>query len=139
MQNDTGLVLILTLADIVIFLSYMAIPSLIGYYRIKSGLPFKEFKEISLVFIAFILTCGFTHIGEVLITFYPMYRLLALLKIICAVISFYSVLKVVYFVPHGLKYHIAFINLSSKYKEAKIKIKKLELQIKELQHDNKKD
>jgi signal transduction histidine kinase/DNA-binding response OmpR family regulator len=76
-------------SDVLIFLSYLAIPILLLYftYRKKTGM----FLPIFWLFAAFILACGSVHLVEATIFWRPWYRLSGLLKLVTATVSMATV------------------------------------------------
>src|SRR4051812_15071948 len=77
------------IADGLIWLAYMAIPfALIRFLRIRKDIPF---PGIFLLFGLFILGCGFTHFMEIVMSYWPAYRLSAMVKIITALASWGTV------------------------------------------------
>ncbi|MBP3956743.1 PAS domain S-box protein [Gemmata sp. G18] len=60
------------------------------------------FRRIFLLFTAFILVCGTTHLMEAVIFWWPAYRLAGLLKFVTAVISWVTVLALVKGTPQML-------------------------------------
>ncbi len=78
----------------------MAIPIVLLYFlKKRKDLPF---PKIFLLFAAFIIACGFTHLTEAIIFYYPVYRFLALLLVITAIISWITVFALVPIVPRLL-------------------------------------
>lgn len=90
-------------SDFLIWLAYFMIPLILGYYLYKKqdGIPF---KLVFLLFIAFILFCGLTHLIDVVIFWFPVYRLSALLRFITAMVSMGTVFALVKVTPEVLKY-----------------------------------
>nr|WP_294944002.1 HAMP domain-containing sensor histidine kinase [uncultured Mucilaginibacter sp.] len=77
------------ISDISIWASYFAIPVLlIIMLRKKKDIPF---LKIFVLFVAFILLCGLTHLIDAAIFWWPAYRLSALLRFITAVVSIFTV------------------------------------------------
>ena len=65
-------------SDIIIALSYFSIPMALGYFLRKQ--PDIKFSGIFMMFGAFILACGITHLIEVANIWKPMYSLSAGVK-----------------------------------------------------------
>ncbi len=102
---DTALGVLHITADIAIWLCYVAIPvALIYFMRRRSDLPF---KGIFLLFGAFIISCGTTHLLEAIMFYQPMYRLLGLVKLITAVVSFATVVALIPIIPKALSLRTA--------------------------------
>jgi signal transduction histidine kinase len=88
------------LSDLLIALSYYSIPITLVYFtRKRSDIPF---KSIFLLFGAFIISCGTTHIVEVWTLWHPDYWFAGALKAITALISLYTALTLIPLVPQAL-------------------------------------
>ncbi len=107
------------ISDTLIWLAYFAIPILLFYYLIKSSKT--SFLPVFWWFIAFILFCGLTHIVDVIIFWYPVYRLSALLKFFTAIVSITTVFVLIKYLPK------AFELKSPEFLELEIKRKTQEL------------
>ena len=94
---QTELVTLHALSDGLIALAYYAIPFAIVYLiRERRDLPF---KNILLLFGAFIITCGTTHLMAVFTLWYPIYWISGTLKALTALISIYTVIELVPLLP----------------------------------------
>ncbi|MDM9384785.1 ATP-binding protein [Chlorogloeopsis sp. ULAP01] len=88
------------LSDAIITLSYYSIPlTLLYFVRKREDIPF---KSIFLLFGAFIISCGTTHIMEVWTLWHPDYWLSGGIKAFTALISFYTALTLIPLVPQAL-------------------------------------
>ncbi len=88
------------LTDSLIALSYYSIPlTLIYFVRNRQDVPF---KSIFLLFGAFIVSCGTTHIMEVWTLWHPDYWLSGSIKALTALVSFYTALVLIPLVPQAL-------------------------------------
>ncbi|BAZ12745.1 integral membrane sensor hybrid histidine kinase [Calothrix sp. NIES-4071] len=88
------------LSDVLIALSYYSIPlTLVYFIRKRVDIPF---KSIFLLFGAFIISCGTTHIVEVWTLWHPDYWFAGALKAVTALISFYTALTLIPLVPKAL-------------------------------------
>ncbi len=88
------------LADSLISLSYYSIPLTLMYFvRKREDVPF---KSVFLLFGAFIVSCGTTHIMEVWTLWHPDYWLSGTIKAITAIVSFYTALTLIPLVPQAL-------------------------------------
>jgi PAS domain S-box-containing protein len=77
------------LSDFGIWSAYLAIPCVLVYFALRRrDLPF---KLIFLLFGAFILACGATHLMEAVIFWWPAYRLAGVLKLFTAIVSWATV------------------------------------------------
>ena len=66
------------LSDLGVWSAYVAIPCVLGYFVLrKKDMPF---RMIFWLFGAFILACGTTHLMEVVVTYWPAYRLAGVIK-----------------------------------------------------------
>lgn len=95
-----GLVGLHIISDTLIALAYYSIPlTLLYFIRKREDLPF---NGIFLLFVAFILACGTTHIMEVWTLWHPNYWISGLIKAITAAVSAYTAVKLVPLVPLAL-------------------------------------
>jgi signal transduction histidine kinase/ActR/RegA family two-component response regulator len=100
LANEAFLVELLRYSDLAIWLAYLAIPSVILFflYR-KRSVPF---LGIFLLFVAFILGCGFTHFVDAILIDTPVYRLSAAIKALTAGVSWATVFALIPAVPKAL-------------------------------------
>jgi len=85
------------LSDLGVWSAYLAIPLVLVYFLLRrKDLPF---RKIFLLFGAFILACGTTHLMEAIIFWWPVYRLAALIKLLTAVVSWATVISLFRVVP----------------------------------------
>jgi len=85
------------LSDVGVWAAYFAIPLVLGYFVARRrDLPF---RRVFLLFVAFILLCGTTHLMEAVIFWWPAYRLAGVLKLVTAVVSWVTVLALVRVAP----------------------------------------
>ncbi len=97
---STGLILLHNLSDGLIWLSYIAIPFVLVYFiRRRSDMPF---PWIFWLFGAFIVLCGTTHLMEVVLFYWPHYRLAGLIKLATAIASVSTVIALVPITPVAL-------------------------------------
>jgi PAS domain S-box-containing protein len=95
-----GLVWLHVVSDLSIAIAYYSIPlALVYFVRKRVDLPY---PRIFLLFGAFILTCGTTHVMEVWTLWHPTYWLSGFIKAISAVISLYTAVELVPLVPKAL-------------------------------------
>jgi signal transduction histidine kinase len=88
------------LSDLGVWSAYLAIPCVLGYFILRrKDLPF---RTIFLLFGAFILACGTTHLMEAILFWWPAYRLAGLIKLFTAVVSWATVIALVPVVPRAL-------------------------------------
>src|SRR6187402_3359680 len=86
--------------DILIFVSYMAIPAILGYFiRKRKDLPF---SFAFWLFIIFILGCGFTHGLNALAFFVPIFNFNAIVHILTAIASLGTALYLIKLMPEAL-------------------------------------
>jgi len=89
------------LSDLAIWSAYFTIPGILVYFAArKKDLPF---KAVFLLFGAFILACGTTHLMDATIFWWPAYRLSGLIKFITAVVSWSTVFALIPNVPKVLR------------------------------------
>lgn len=88
-------------SDTIIALSYFSIPiALIYFLKIRKDIPF---NWIVVMFAAFILSCGLTHIISVWTIWYPDYALDAAVKAITAVMSIITAIMLWPLIPQLIK------------------------------------
>ncbi|MBD2457586.1 GHKL domain-containing protein [Nostoc sp. FACHB-87] len=88
------------LSDFIISISYYSIPLMLVYFINKrEDVPF---KNIFVLFSAFIISCGTTHLMEILTLWHPYYWLSGTIKALTAIISFYTALTLIPLVPQAL-------------------------------------
>jgi len=87
-------------SDLAIWSAYFAIPCALGYLMIQR----KEFpfRRILLLFGAFILLCGTTHLMEAVIFWWPAYRLAGVIKFMTAAVSWLTVFALIEIAPRAL-------------------------------------
>ncbi|WP_313934911.1 ATP-binding protein [Nostoc sp. FACHB-280] len=72
---------------------------LVYFIRKREDIPF---KNIFVLFSAFIISCGTTHLMEILTLWHPYYWLSGTIKALTAIISFYTALTLIPLVPQAL-------------------------------------
>lgn len=88
------------LSDIAIWIAYMGIP--LGLAIVVTRRRDVPFPRALWLFAAFILSCGFTHLVEAGIFYWPVYRLSGLMKLITAVISLVTMFVMTAYVSRAL-------------------------------------
>ena len=89
------------LSDLVIFSAYLAIPIALGFFVLRRrNVPF---SFVFWLFVAFILSCGVTHLTEAIIFYRPIYRFAGLAKAVTATISIATVIALVRVMPKALR------------------------------------
>ncbi|MBW4576383.1 MAG: PAS domain S-box protein [Aphanothece sp. CMT-3BRIN-NPC111] len=95
-----GLVWLHVLSDSLIAIAYYSIPiTLVYFVRKRQDLPF---NWIFMLFGAFIIACGTTHIMEIWTLWHPTYWLSGFIKAITALVSVYTAVELVPLVPKAL-------------------------------------
>jgi PAS domain S-box-containing protein len=95
-----GLVGLHLISDALIALAYYSIPLTLFYFVSKrKDLPF---HGIFLLFAAFIVSCGTTHIAEIWTLWHPTYWLSGLIKAGTAIVSLFTAIELVPLVPQAL-------------------------------------
>ncbi|MEH1817830.1 MAG: ATP-binding protein [Nostoc sp.] len=99
---QTNLVWLHILSDSLIALAYYSIPATLFYFvRKREDLPF---HWIFLLFIAFIVACGTTHLIDIWTLWHPIYWVSGFVKAVTATISFITAINLVYLVPQALAF-----------------------------------
>ncbi|WP_107666207.1 diguanylate cyclase [Cyanothece sp. BG0011] len=109
------------ISDGFIAIAYFSIPIILLYFiRQRQDMPF---KGVIILFGAFILSCGTTHIFSVITLYIPIYWLSGAIKSFTAMISLYTAISLIPIVPKALAlrspYELEVLNreLESKIKE----------------------
>ena len=98
---QTNLVALHVLGDGLIALAYFSIPIMLFYF-VRKRQDAEVFRKVLLLFGAFIVACGVTHIMEIVTLWYPAYWLSGVLKAITAIISLYTAFEMVSLIPKAL-------------------------------------
>lgn len=96
-----GLLWSYVISDMLITLAYSSIALTLAYF-VSRRVDLK-FRRIYWMFSAFILACGATHLVSIILIWYPMYWVDALIKAITAAISVATAVVLVRVMPHSLK------------------------------------
>ncbi|MCC5647162.1 PAS domain S-box protein [Nostoc sp. CHAB 5824] len=95
-----GLVWLHLVSDVLIGLAYYSIPVMLVYFvRKRRDMPF---GWMFLMFGAFIVACGTTHLMDVWTLWYPTYWLSGLIKAITAFVSVLTAIELVPLIPQAL-------------------------------------
>lgn len=87
-------------SDVLITLAYYSIPAFLIYFvRNRKDVPF---PTIFILFGAFIISCGTTHILEVWTLWHPSYWVLGGVKLFTALVSLYTVVEIIPIIPKAL-------------------------------------
>lgn len=88
------------LSDLLIGLAYFAISLLLFYFvRQRQDVPF---KGVFLLFAAFIISCGITHVLSIWTIWHPAYWLSGIAKALTALISCYTAIELIPVIPKAL-------------------------------------
>ncbi|MDB5311955.1 MAG: pleC 2 [Gemmataceae bacterium] len=88
------------LSDLGVWSAYLAIPAVLVFFAVRrKQLPF---RGVFVLFGAFILACGTTHLMEAIIFWWPGYRLAGAIKLATAVVSWATVFTLVRVTPRAL-------------------------------------
>jgi hypothetical protein len=74
------------ISDLVIAVSYYAIPVVLGIFLFKQR-RILLFRELVVLFVAFIFLCGTTHLMAIYVTWFPLYEQQGWLKALTAIVS----------------------------------------------------
>ena len=89
-------------SDALIAACYFAIPGVL-YYFVRQRRTVISYAWIPLMFAAFILLCGTTHIMEIWTVWNPDYRAAGLIKLLTGIISFATLLGLIWITPRALQ------------------------------------
>ena len=96
----TELVWLHVVADFLIALAYFSIPVILFYFvRRQQDNPW---EKIIILFSLFILSCGTTHLMSIWTIWHPNYWISGIIKAITALISVYTAIELVEFIPFAL-------------------------------------
>ncbi|MDZ8090235.1 MAG: PAS domain-containing protein [Nostoc sp. DedQUE12b] len=87
-------------SDSLIALAYYSIPIALLYF-VRKRRDFL-FKWVFVLFAIFIVTCGTTHVMDILTLWYPTYWLSGLIKAITAIVSLYTACELIPLMPKAL-------------------------------------
>jgi PAS domain S-box-containing protein len=97
---NTALVWLHLLSDASIALAYFSIPlTLLYFVKNRKDVPF---AGIFLLFSAFIIACGMTHLMEIWTLWHPTYWLSGSIKALTAIVSLFTAMTIVPLVPQAL-------------------------------------
>ena len=97
---QTPLVGLHIVSDLLIAIAYYSIPIMLVYFvRQRQNVPF---KEVFILFSAFIIACGTTHLMAIWTLWHPVYWLSGILKAITALISCYTAWALLPILPKAL-------------------------------------
>ena len=106
-------------SDLAIFGAYFAIPCVLAYFVVRRrDVPF---PNVLWLFVIFILSCGFGHLLEAVIFWYPVYRLAGVVKLVTAIVSWGTVAALIVVIPTALKFpRLAKLNVELKQSNQKL-------------------
>lgn len=94
------LVLLHVLSDSLIATAYFSIPLLLIYFiRQRRDVPF---RKIFILFSAFIISCGLTHVMEIWTLWVPAYWISGAIKVMTAAVSLYTAFVLIPVIPQAL-------------------------------------
>lgn len=89
------------ISDSLIFVAYAAIPAALFFFIARRrDIPL---RLIFWLFMAFILSCGLTHLTDATMFYYPMYRFLAVMKVMTAAVSLSTAFVLIRLMPSALR------------------------------------
>ncbi|HIB69137.1 MAG TPA: sensor histidine kinase, partial [Phycisphaerales bacterium] len=92
-----GEVILNNAADLAVALAYLVLPFVLT--RLQRRRPDLPFSWILVVFGLFIVTCGATHLMEIVLFYHPVYRLAGLIKVLTALASWAAVIALIKISP----------------------------------------
>jgi len=97
---NQGVLFLQVISDVVTALAYFSIPwVLMRFVRRRKDL---EFSSIYIWFAIFIVSCGMTHLSDILIVWFPLYWLQGLIKAVTAVSSAITAVLLLKLLPRAL-------------------------------------
>lgn len=117
-------------SDLLIWLALVAILCVLGYYRVRRRDI--AFRMAVLLFGAFILACGTTHLMEAVLFWWPVYRLAGLIKLLTALLAWASVVALVRMAPKmfAARKHDAFDRESEVRRQADTQVMNVNAELK---------
>jgi signal transduction histidine kinase/DNA-binding response OmpR family regulator len=97
---QTNLIILHLVADSLIAIAYFSIPATLIYFVRKQQDMY--FQRVFVLFSAFIIACGTTHLIEVVTLWYPVYWIAGIVKALTALISVYTALEMLTLMPQAL-------------------------------------
>ena len=97
-------ILLNNISDFLVALAYISIPIMLMIFFSRRQRDF-PFSWLSAVFAAFILTCGATHVMEIILFYHPIYHLAGWVKALTAVASWVAVFALYRILPQALALH----------------------------------
>lgn len=88
------------LSDFLIWSAYFTIPLIIFHFISKR--KDVRFNKLYILFAAFILGCGATHLLDAITFWYPLYRLNAVMRFITGIVSWMTIFQLIRIVPTAL-------------------------------------
>jgi signal transduction histidine kinase len=86
------------ISDLMIWTAYFLIPVIILQYFLKKKESIK-FQKVYILFAAFILLCGSTHLLDAIMFWFPLYRVNALVRFVTGVVSLFTVFHLIKILP----------------------------------------
>lgn len=89
------------IGDFIIFVSYMIIPA--GIYYFSKKRPDLRISNIYVLFYAFILLCGVTHLISIIVLWKPIYGIEGILKLTTGAVSLFTAISIWKLMPYLVK------------------------------------
>lgn len=89
------------ISDLSVFVAYFAIPISLTYY-VRSKKQEIVFPKLYWLFALFILSCGFTHLIEATLFWWPWYRFSGLMKAVTGMVSWVTVIMLIKVMPQAM-------------------------------------
>ena len=120
---DSALLASHNLGDASIVAAYFTIPLLMALFwvRLQARLTVEQRAStrnagiVLWLFVAFISLCGVTHLTGALSTWYPAYRIFALLKITTGLVSWATIFTLALLIPLFVKASVKFVSQRESY------------------------
>ncbi len=97
-----GLIWLHNASDFLIWTAYIAIPIVLATFALKKKRGELPFTQLFWLFGLFIIACGTTHLMDIVMFYWPIYRFAGLVKLVTAAASWGTVLALVRVVPAAL-------------------------------------
>lgn len=94
-------------SDVAVFGAYTAIPLVLIYFlRRRPDLPF---HRLGWLFVAFIFSCGLSHLLDAMMFWWPAYRLIGVVKFVTAMVSWGTALALLHVLPMAIRFRSPFL------------------------------
>jgi PAS domain S-box-containing protein len=102
-------------SDVAVFGAYTTIPLILIYFLKKR--PELPFQRLGWLFVAFIFSCGLTHLLDAVMFWWPAYRLIGAVKFVTAMISWGTALALLHVLPTAINFRSPFQTVQTLHRD----------------------